>query len=277
MGYDYNFFSGLGISYSFEFDTRDKAWERPAWRCHSREHIMVGCGFSSDSFMGFFPESSSEFSLSAFKFLVGFAKLSLASAIMPCYVFGFEIDSVNMELLVSFKEELKPCVFANELGANSPKTAKFSRGRRQWSQSTLFGIFFTVAILAMRSYFPKIFSDKPEVIKETSHLVYYPGSNHPPRQALKQYSMALQAEAHTAVILFIFQIIQSSGWKFPNEVGNTSEQQEYKSDLDLTLSTILRNLPTIAELEVVKPPPTLLIVVYSITNQHDILQFVANL
>lgn len=61
---------------------------------------------------------------------------------------------------------------SNELGANHPKTAKFSVVVAVVT-STLFGIFFLVAILASRSYFPRLFSDKQEVIKETSRLGYF--------------------------------------------------------------------------------------------------------
>ncbi|CAA3006161.1 DETOXIFICATION 33-like [Olea europaea subsp. europaea] len=145
---------------------------------------------------GFFPESWTGFSLSAFKSLAGFVKLSLASAIMLCLELWYytvvilmvgmlknpevAVDAVsicmNLEIWVlmitlGFNAAISVRV-SNELGANHPKTAKFSVVVAVVT-STLFGIFFLVAILATRSYFPRLFSDKQEVIKETSRLGYF--------------------------------------------------------------------------------------------------------
>lgn len=66
---------------------------------------------------------------------------------------------------------------SNELGVNHPKTAKFPTITAMVS-STLFGIFFIVAIIAMRRYYPKIFSYKPKVIKKDIPLGLFLGSNH---------------------------------------------------------------------------------------------------
>ncbi|KAL2477191.1 MATE efflux family protein [Forsythia ovata] len=99
---------------------------------------------------GFFPESWTGFSLSAFKSLAGFVKLSLASAIMLCLELWYftvvilmvgllknpevAVDAVsicmNLEIwtlmiALGFNAAISVRV-SNELGANHPKTAKFS-------------------------------------------------------------------------------------------------------------------------------------------------------
>ncbi|KAL3618815.1 hypothetical protein CASFOL_037338 [Castilleja foliolosa] len=61
---------------------------------------------------------------------------------------------------------------SNELGAYNPKAAKMSILVAVF-MSTLFGIVFTVAIIATKDYFPMLFSDKAEVINETSKLGYF--------------------------------------------------------------------------------------------------------
>lgn len=61
---------------------------------------------------------------------------------------------------------------SNELGANHPKAAKFSVIVCVVT-STVFGCIFTVAILATKNVYPLMFSDKKEVIEETSKLGYF--------------------------------------------------------------------------------------------------------
>lgn len=61
---------------------------------------------------------------------------------------------------------------SNELGAGHPRAAKFSIVVSVLT-SAFFGILFTVLILATESQFPKMFTDKPVVIRETSKLGYY--------------------------------------------------------------------------------------------------------
>ncbi|KAK6946200.1 Multi antimicrobial extrusion protein [Dillenia turbinata] len=145
---------------------------------------------------GFFPESWTGWSLSAFKSLTNFVKLSLASAIMLCLELWYytavilmvgwaknpeiAVDAIsicmNLQLwtlmvTMGFNAAVSVRV-SNELGAGNPKAAKFSIVVTVIT-SIFFGIFFTAAILATRKVFPKIFTAKPEVIKETSKLGYF--------------------------------------------------------------------------------------------------------
>ncbi|KAL0422713.1 UNVERIFIED_CONTAM: protein DETOXIFICATION 33 [Sesamum latifolium] len=144
---------------------------------------------------GCFPESWTGFSLLAFKSLVSFVKLSLSSALMLCLELWYytivilmvgwlqnpeiAVDAIsicmNLELwtlmiTLGFNAAISVRV-SNELGANHPKAAKFSVLVAVVT-STLFGVIFTVGILATRSLFPKLFSNNLEVIKETSKLGY---------------------------------------------------------------------------------------------------------
>ncbi|RWW24538.1 hypothetical protein GW17_00011156 [Ensete ventricosum] len=100
---------------------------------------------------GFFPESWRGFSLSAFQNLGAFAKLSFASAVMLC-------------VRVS-----------NELGANHPKAAKFSVVIAV-TTSVLIGIFFAAGVLIFRKQLAELFTDVPELIRETSKLGYLLGA-----------------------------------------------------------------------------------------------------
>ncbi|KAK6136800.1 hypothetical protein DH2020_029470 [Rehmannia glutinosa] len=188
----------LGFHVVLNWILVDETWERPCWCCYSREHIMVACGFSSDCLccLRFFPESWTGFSLSAFESLYSFVKLSLASALMLCLELWYytvvilmvgwlknpeiAVDAIsicmNLELwtlmiTLGFNAAISVRV-SNELGANNPKAAKFSVVVSVVT-STLFGVVFTAAILATRDYFPRLFSDKQEVIKETSKLGYF--------------------------------------------------------------------------------------------------------
>ncbi|KAL0422714.1 UNVERIFIED_CONTAM: protein DETOXIFICATION 33 [Sesamum latifolium] len=125
---------------------------------------------------GCFPESWTGLSLLAFKSLVSFVKLSLASAIMQCLELWYYTIVIlmvgwlkNPEIAV---DAISICVrVSNELGANHPKAAKFSVLVAVVT-STLFGVVCAVVILATRSYFPRLFSDKLEIIQETSKLGY---------------------------------------------------------------------------------------------------------
>lgn len=61
---------------------------------------------------------------------------------------------------------------SNELGAGHPKAAKFSIAVSVIA-SAAFGILFTVLILAFENQFPKLFTDKQILIRETSKLAYF--------------------------------------------------------------------------------------------------------
>lgn len=145
---------------------------------------------------GFFPQSWTGLSLKAFKSLCGFVKLSLASAIMLCLELWYytvvllmvgwlknpeiAVDAIsicmNLEIwtlmiTLGFNAAISVRV-SNELGANCPKAAKFSVVVAVVA-STLFGVVFTVSILATKNVFPMMFSDKAQVIKEASNLGYF--------------------------------------------------------------------------------------------------------
>lgn len=57
------------------------------------------------------------------------------------------------------------------MGAGKPKAAKLSIVVHMLTTGVL-GIIFASTILATRNQFPRVFTDKPQVIKETSKLGY---------------------------------------------------------------------------------------------------------
>ncbi|XP_057788284.1 protein DETOXIFICATION 33-like isoform X2 [Salvia miltiorrhiza] len=145
---------------------------------------------------GFFPESWTGFSMSAFKSLLGFVKLSLASAVMLCLELWYytivilmvgwlknpeiAVDAIsicmNVELWIlmitlGFNAAISVRV-GNELGANNPEAAKFAVTVAVVT-STILGSIFTIAVIATQNSFPKLFSSNKEVINETSKLAYF--------------------------------------------------------------------------------------------------------
>lgn len=60
---------------------------------------------------------------------------------------------------------------SNELGAGNPKGAKFTIGVNVFI-TTIVGAVFSVIILATKTEFPRMFSNEPKVISETSKLAY---------------------------------------------------------------------------------------------------------
>ncbi|XP_057964235.1 protein DETOXIFICATION 33-like isoform X2 [Malania oleifera] len=145
---------------------------------------------------GFFPDAWTGFSFLAFKSLAAFVKLSLTSAIMLCLELWYytlvilmvgwlrnpemAVDAIsicmNLQLwtlmiTLGFNAAVSVRV-SNELGAGHPNAAKFSAVVATVT-STLFGIVFTAAILAAKSYFPEMFTGKPDLIRETSKLGYF--------------------------------------------------------------------------------------------------------
>ncbi|GAV67111.1 MatE domain-containing protein, partial [Cephalotus follicularis] len=145
---------------------------------------------------GYFPDAWTGFSLLAFKSLAGFVKLSLSSAIMLCLELWYftilillvgylknpeiAVDAIsicmNVELwalmvALGFNAAVSVRV-SNELGAEHSKAAKFSI-LVTVTTSALLGILFTAVILASRHQFPIIFTNKPDVVRETSKLGYF--------------------------------------------------------------------------------------------------------
>ncbi|XAR59517.1 hypothetical protein NMG60_11015375 [Bertholletia excelsa] len=145
---------------------------------------------------GFFPVAWTGFSRSAFRSLKGFVKLSLASAVMLCLELWYftavilmvgglknpaiAVDAVsicvNFELwalmiALGFNAAVSVRV-SNELGAGHPKAAKFSTVVTTFT-SAILGIIFTAVVLATKNEFPKLFTEKPLVMKETSKLGYF--------------------------------------------------------------------------------------------------------
>ncbi|KAJ8621056.1 hypothetical protein MRB53_029585 [Persea americana] len=145
---------------------------------------------------GYFPDAWTGFSFLAFHSLVAFLKLSLASAIMLCLELWYvtavillvgslkhnteiAVDAVsicmNLELwtlmiALGFNTAVSVRV-SNELGAGHPKAAKLSVAVAV-TISALLGVLFMVVILITQSDFPKLFTEKPEVVRETSKLGY---------------------------------------------------------------------------------------------------------
>ncbi|URD92528.1 MatE [Musa troglodytarum] len=64
---------------------------------------------------------------------------------------------------------------SNELGANHPKAAKFSVVIAI-ATSVLIGIVFTAVVLGFRKQLAELFTDVPELIRETSKLGYLLGA-----------------------------------------------------------------------------------------------------
>ncbi|XP_077233581.1 protein DETOXIFICATION 33-like isoform X2 [Tasmannia lanceolata] len=144
---------------------------------------------------GYFPQAWTGFSFMAFQSLGAFVKLSLSSAIMLCLELWYytivillvgllknpeiAVDAIsicmNLQLwtlmiALGFNAAVSVRV-SNELGAGHPKAAKFSVAVAV-STSALIGILFMAVVLITRSDFPKLFTDKPVVISETSKLGY---------------------------------------------------------------------------------------------------------
>ncbi|KAK9108780.1 hypothetical protein Sjap_016840 [Stephania japonica] len=148
---------------------------------------------------GYFPNAWTGFSMAAFKALFGFLKLSLASAVMlwsvpsPLYLYwrngkhsiGKLIGSVELLYNIKFlRLQLGALVLhhidsagrrskesRNRIGCSLNLAAKFSVVVAV-TTSLFFGLIFTSAILASGKQFPKLFTNKPAVVKETSKLQY---------------------------------------------------------------------------------------------------------
>ncbi|KAM0937379.1 putative multi antimicrobial extrusion protein [Dioscorea sansibarensis] len=148
---------------------------------------------------GFFPESWTGFSWLAFTSLTGFLKLSLASAIMLCLELWYYTAVIilvgclkNPEVAVSaisicmnyqlwtlmitmgFTAAVSVRV-SNELGAGHPKAAKFAV-IVSVATSAFLGLIFMAVTLIARKQLPKLFSDQPDVVRETSKLGYLLGA-----------------------------------------------------------------------------------------------------
>ncbi|KAG9440874.1 hypothetical protein H6P81_021039 [Aristolochia fimbriata] len=144
---------------------------------------------------GFFPDAWTGFSLSAFQALGSFIKLSLSSAIMLCLelwyftavillvgslknaAIALNAISICMNfqlwafmITLGFNAAISVRV-SNELGAGHASAAKFAVVVAVVT-SVLFGILFMCLVLVTRSDFPKLFTDKPDVMRATSKLGY---------------------------------------------------------------------------------------------------------
>ncbi|XP_068655802.1 protein DETOXIFICATION 29-like [Aristolochia californica] len=144
---------------------------------------------------GFFPDAWTGFSLSAFQALGNFIKLSLSSAIMLCLELWYftavillvgslknaeiSVDAISICMNFQFWAFMITLGFnaaisvrvSNELGAGHANAAKFSVVVAV-STSVVFGLLFMSIVLLTRSDFPKLFTDKPVVVRETSKLGY---------------------------------------------------------------------------------------------------------
>ncbi|TMW94119.1 hypothetical protein EJD97_010713 [Solanum chilense] len=170
---------------------------------------------------GWFPEAWTGFSFLAFKSLAKFLKLSVSSAIMLCFevwyftavilvVGGLKdaevaVDSlsicINLQVwaimfIIGFTISASVRV-SNELGAGNPKGAKFTIGVNVL-MAAIFGSLFSVIILTTRTQFPRMFSNEPKVISETSKLGFI--------LALTTFITSIQTVLHGVAI--------GAGWQF---------------------------------------------------------------
>ncbi|WCJ33849.1 MATE efflux family protein [Euphorbia peplus] len=145
---------------------------------------------------GYFPEAWTGLSFAAFKSLAGFAKLSLASAVMLCLEVWYytavilmvgwlpnpeiAVDAIsicmNLQLwtlmiAIGFNAAVSVRV-SNELGARNPKAAKFSV-MVTLITSTILGALFAAIVVATKNEFPKVFTGNEVVMKEASKLAYF--------------------------------------------------------------------------------------------------------
>ncbi|KAG6410752.1 hypothetical protein SASPL_128820 [Salvia splendens] len=84
---------------------------------------------------------------------------------------GMNVELWILMITLGFNAAISVRV-SNELGANNPKAAKFAVIVAVVT-STIFGIIFTIAVIATQDIFPKLFSSHKEVISETSKLAYF--------------------------------------------------------------------------------------------------------
>ncbi|XP_021595811.1 protein DETOXIFICATION 33 isoform X1 [Manihot esculenta] len=145
---------------------------------------------------GYFPEAWTGFSWSALKSLASFLKLSIASAVMLCLEVWYfttlilmvgrldnpeiAVDAISicmnlqlwaLTIALGFNAAISVRV-SNELGAGNPKAAKFSAVVTLLT-STAIGVVFIALILINKNDFPKVFTEKPVVMKEASKLSYF--------------------------------------------------------------------------------------------------------
>ncbi|KAJ0010149.1 hypothetical protein Pint_34567 [Pistacia integerrima] len=157
--------------------------------------LMV-CAMSYYVVSGRFPAAWNGFSFMAFRSLCSFVKLSLASAVMFCLELWYytavilmvgwlknpeiAVDAIsicmNLQLwfvmiALGFNAAISVRV-SNELGAGHPKATKFAIVVAIMTSTTM-GSLFTVAIVATKNQFPKMFTDKAAVIRETSKLGFF--------------------------------------------------------------------------------------------------------
>ncbi|KAK1275991.1 Protein TRANSPARENT TESTA 12 [Acorus gramineus] len=160
------------------------------WLINLAQFIYVICGI--------FPESWTGFSLSAFHSLAAFVKLSIASAVMLCLELWYytaviilvgclknpkvAVDAISicmnyqlwaLMIALGFNTAVSVRV-SNELGAGHPKAAKFSV-LVTVSTSALIGLLFSIAVLIARTHLPDLFTNVPEVARETAKIAYLLG------------------------------------------------------------------------------------------------------
>ncbi|KAH7668918.1 multidrug resistance protein MATE family protein [Dioscorea alata] len=143
--------------------------------------------------MGYCPGAWKGFSLGAFKDLVAFARLSIASGIMMCLEMWFYtvlvalvgqlpnpqvavaamsicINLLGWQLMVFFGFNAAISVrISNELGAGRPRAAKFSIIVVILS-SVVIGLMFFITVLLLRDVYGIPFTNSPEVVHAVSDL-----------------------------------------------------------------------------------------------------------
>lgn len=144
--------------------------------------------------MGSCPGAWNGFSHRAFKDLVEFSRLSIASAVMLCLEFWYlmfliimvgllknaqisvaaisicmNLHGWEIMIFIGFNAAISVRV-SNELGARRPRAAKFSVLIVTLT-SGLIGLIFFTAVLALRKVYAIPFTNNPEVVRAVSHLV----------------------------------------------------------------------------------------------------------
>ncbi|CAI0398584.1 unnamed protein product [Linum tenue] len=112
-------------------------------------------------------ESWNGFSVQAFSSFPGFARLSLASAVLSC----LNIQYWSWIIAAGFNTAVSIRV-SNELGAGNHEAAKLSVVVTIVT-ATVLGLTFSAVVAAAKSQVPKLFSSDPQVIRESANLTYF--------------------------------------------------------------------------------------------------------
>ncbi|KAI3875751.1 hypothetical protein MKX03_023674 [Papaver bracteatum] len=154
---------------------------------------LVVLGQFAYIYLGYCPGAWTGFTMSAFRDLSAFARLSIASAIMMCLEFWYymllvvlagqlenpqvavaaisictNLNGWEIMIFLGFNAAISVRI-SNELGAGRPRAAKFSILIVVMS-ALLIGIFFFALVLGLRNVYALPFTTSPVVASAVSHL-----------------------------------------------------------------------------------------------------------